>query len=69
MPKRRKTESAPTSIRLSAAEKESLRQEGRREQKEFGGPARSLHFMIVRAVRQWIAARQSSASEVDVPQG
>jgi hypothetical protein len=53
---RRKKQStdAPTSIRLSADLKEALRDEGRREQKQQGGPPRSLHYVIVTVLKEWV---------------
>lgn len=55
MPRKRKFAlDAPTSIRLDADLKEALRDEGRREQREHGGPPRSLHYVIVTVLRQWV---------------
>ena len=54
---KKRQDPAPTSIRLSTDIKEALRKEGRQEQKEMGGPPRSVHFLIVQAVKQWLEQR------------
>jgi predicted transcriptional regulator len=56
--KKKSSADAPTSIRLSADLKEALREEGRREQKEHGGPPRSLHYVIITVLRDFVERRR-----------
>lgn len=69
MPRKRKQSSdAPTSIRLGVDLKEALREEGRLEQKANGGPPRSLHYVIVTVLREWVDRRREQRGVVEVQQ-
>lgn len=65
--KKKSDSDAPTSIRLSVDLKEALREEGRRDQKQMGGPPRSLHYVIVTVLKEWVERRREQREALERP--
>lgn len=63
--KRMPDKHAPTSVRVSPEIKKFLREEGIRERKIEGGEKRTIHFMLVRCVRDWIRDKLMGRGEAE----
>ena len=66
LPRRSKRSTdAPTSIRLPVDLKQALRDEGKRDQHEHGGPPRSLHYVIVTVLKEWVERKREQREALE----